>query len=62
MQYMEDDIHNYLSTVMFRGTPCTWSDKGCRFESSIAIFAIIRNNSPNLSNKQYINFAHFLIG
>ena len=20
---MEDDIQNYLSTVMFRGTPCT---------------------------------------
>ena len=21
-KYMEDDIHNYLSTVMFRKTPC----------------------------------------
>ena len=23
IQYLEDDILNYLSTVMFRGTPCT---------------------------------------
>ena len=22
---MEDDIQNYLSTVMFRGTPCTFN-------------------------------------
>ena len=23
---MKDDIHIYLSIVMFRGTPCTWID------------------------------------
>ena len=61
MQYMEDDIHNYLSTSCFVEHPVLDQTR-CRFESSIAIFAIIRNNSPNLSNKQYINFAHFLIG
>ena len=27
IQYLEDDILNYSSTVMFRGTPCKWIEE-----------------------------------
>ena len=41
MQCMQDDIQNYLPTVMFRGTPCSYREEKQSFE-------FLLNNRMNL--------------
>ena len=41
---MEDDIQNYLSTVMFRGTPCTFNKKSKENDASIGQITLIKSD------------------
>ena len=41
IQYLEDDILNYSSTVMFRGTPCSWKTGQMAYGANVLFFRYI---------------------
>ena len=43
---MEDDIQNYLSTVTFRGTPCTYLPVRGLTANNIAVRLSLEISSP----------------